>query len=175
MSGKVVLTVGAVLRGDDAAGPMLSKMMEENPIEGWETIDGGQMPEDFIAPIRRAAPDVLMVVDAADMGLNPGEIRILDEQDVATDCLITTHSLPISFLLEQLKESCGNVVFLGIQPAQTEFFGSLTPEVHAAVERIYGFLAKGASFGESVASLEEDEGNGNKTGDDVEGDAATGE
>ncbi len=140
------MTVGAVLRGDDAAGPYLAKLMHDNPIAGWEVIDGGQTPEDEIAVVRRMQPDVLLLVDAADMGLEPGTIKPVAEDEVVTDFLITTHSLPITFLLEQLQSSCGKVVFLGIQPAQMEFMGPLTPAVEASVQRIYDWLAHGASF-----------------------------
>ena len=143
---KVVFTVGAVLRGDDAAGPMLAKMLEQNPIPGWTCIDGGQTPEDDLAVIRRMQPDVLLLVDAAQMGHEPGTIAVVDERDVVSDLLITTHSLPITFLLEDLKKSCKQVVFLGIQPAQLEFMEPLTPEVLRSVERIYEFLKQGADF-----------------------------
>lgn len=143
---KVVFTVGAVLRGDDAAGPMLAKMLEQNPIPGWTCIDGGQTPEDDLAVIRRMQPDVLLLVDAAQMGREPGTIAVVDERDVVSDLLITTHSLPITFLLEDLKKSCKQVVFLGIQPAQLEFMEPLTPEVLRSVERIYEFLKQGADF-----------------------------
>ena len=151
MSKKAVLTVGAVLRGDDAAGPMLSKMLEKGPIEGWTNIDGGQMPEDQLAVVRRMQPDVLLLVDAADMSEEPGTIAVLDEDDVATNMLFTTHSLPISFLLKELKSCCGSVVFLGIQPAQLEFMSPLTPEVHEAVEKIYGMLKAGSDFTASIS------------------------
>lgn len=146
MSGKVVFTVGAVLRGDDAAGPMLAKMMQDDPIPGWDVIDGGQTPEDEIAVVRRAQPDVLLVVDAADMGEAPGTIKVVDEDCVVSDFLITTHSLPITFLLKELREACPKVVFLGVQPAQMEFMGALTPEVNEAVEKIYGWLKSGGEF-----------------------------
>lgn len=146
MSGKAVLTVGAVLRGDDAAGPMLSKMLEEGPVAGWSNIDGGQMPEDQLSVVRRMRPDMLLVVDAADMGAEPGAIAVLDEEDVAANMLFTTHSLPLSFLLKELKGCCGRVVFLGIQPAQLEFMGPLTPAVREAVETIYDMLKKGSDF-----------------------------
>ena len=63
-----------------------------------------------------------------------------------SDLLITTHSLPITFLLEDLKKSCKQVVFLGIQPAQLEFMEPLTPEVLKSVERIYEFLKQGVDF-----------------------------
>jgi len=146
MSGKLVLTVGSVLRGDDAAGPMLSKMLETRPIDGWEVIDGGQTPEDELSVIRRKEPDLLLLVDAADMGLAPGETRLLDETDVYSDFLITTHSLPLTYLLKELKASCREVVFLGIQPAHTEFFGALHPDVRKAVENIYNYLDAGGDI-----------------------------
>lgn len=143
---KVVFTVGAVLRGDDVAGPMFAKMLEQNPIPGWTYIDGGQTPEDDLAVIRRMQPDMLLLVDAAQMGREPGTIAVVDERDVVSDLLITTRPLPITFLLEDLKKSCKQVVFLGIQPAQLEFMEPLTPEVLKSVERIYEFLKQGADF-----------------------------
>lgn len=150
MGGKVVFTVGSVLRGDDAAGPMLAKMMTDDPIEGWEVIDGGQMPEDYLAVIRRARPDVLLLVDAAEMGLAPGTVSVLDEECVAADFIMTTHSLPLSFVLKDLRESCGNVVFLGIQPGHMEFYEALTPAVLDAVSGIYEALARGAHAADDV-------------------------
>lgn len=143
---KVVFTVGAVLRGDDAAGPMLAKMMEQEPIEGWTCIDGGQTPEDDLAVIRRMEPDLLLLVDAAQMGLEPGAIDIVDEDAVVTDLLITTHSLPIKFLLKELKACCNKVVFLGIQPGHLEFMEPLTPAVLESVEKIYNALKTGSDF-----------------------------
>ena len=146
MGGKVVLTVGSVLRGDDAAGPMLAKMLETRPIAGWEVIDGGQTPEDELSVVRRKEPDLLLLVDAADMGLEAGELRLLDENDVYSDFLITTHSLPLTYLLKELKACCKEVVFLGIQPSHTEFFGALHPNVRKAVENVYNFLASGGDI-----------------------------
>ncbi len=146
MSGKMVFTVGSVLRGDDAAGPMLAKLMEDDPIEGWEVVDGGQMPEDMIAVVRRSQPDVLLLVDAADMGAEPGCVRPVDADTVATDFMITTHSLPITFLLSELEACCGRVVFLGIQPAQMGFMEPLTPAVADGVQKIYDWLRTGVDF-----------------------------
>ena len=46
MSNNVLLAVGSVLRGDDAAGPLLAKMMTDSPVEGcapktsWASSDG---------------------------------------------------------------------------------------------------------------------------------------
>lgn len=143
---QVVFTAGSVLRGDDAAGPMLAKMIEENPIEGWDVVDGGQTPEDDLGYLRRLDPARIIVVDAAKMDLLPGEIRRLEADDVAESFLITTHSLPMSFLLNRLYEMCDTVEFLGIQVKTTEFFDPLSQEVRDAVEFIYQRIAGTADF-----------------------------
>ncbi len=143
MGGKIVFTIGTVLRGDDAAGPYLAKLLEEKPVLGWGVVDGGQMPEDWISVIRRSAPDWLVLVDAAEMGLAPGAVRVLRRENVVAGYLMTTHALPLTFLLDELEGCCGEVLFLGIQPGQTDFFAPLTPAVLEGVEGIYRAIEAG--------------------------------
>ena len=138
---KVVFTVGSVLRGDDAAGPALGKMIGERGLDGWMLIEGDQTPEDELGYIKRLAPKFLLLVDAAEMGLEPGEVRALCGDDVERKYLFTTHSMPITYLLGQLKGACEEVVFLGVQPQQTDFFAPLTQNVKAAIENIYYALS----------------------------------
>ena len=139
--GNVVFCVGSVLRGDDAAGPLLAA-----PLEGWTAVDGGQTPENDLGYLRRLAPQRLLLVDAAAMGLEPGAVRRLRAEDVAVQSLITTHTLPITYLLGELEQMCGEVTFLGIQPGGTEFFDPVHPRVLAAVESVYAALAEGGNF-----------------------------
>ena len=75
--------------------------------------------------------------DAADMGLPPGAVRNLSAGDVATNCLISTHALPITFLLGEIESMAKRVVFLGIQPADTTFFAPLTPAVRESVKELF--------------------------------------
>ncbi|WP_165053871.1 MULTISPECIES: hydrogenase maturation peptidase HycI [unclassified Adlercreutzia] len=142
----VVFTVGSVLRGDDAAGPALAKRLADAPVAGWTVVDGGQTPEDDLGYLRRLAPERLLLVDAAAMGHEPGEIRVVTADDVATQFLITTHTLPIAFLLGELEQLCDDVTFLGIQPATTEFFDPLSAPVRRAVDVLYACLERGGDF-----------------------------
>lgn len=139
----IVLTAGSVLRADDAAGPVLARRMEESPVEGWEAIDGGQTPEDDIIAIRRARPAELWLVDAADMALPAGSIRRLSQSDVAAKGMFTTHSMPLTFLISELEEICPELVFIGIQPGTTEFYGPMTPAVRDAVDEVYEAVRDG--------------------------------
>ena len=142
----IVLTAGSVLRADDAAGPVLSKKMEDEPIPGWYTIDGGQTPEDDIIEVKRVRPPRLVLVDAADMALPVGEVRLLTKHDVSKKSMFTTHSLPLSILIEEIEASCDDIVFIGIQPGDTEFYNPMSPEVFDAVDRIYAALASGGDL-----------------------------
>ena len=85
----------------------------------------------------------IRVLDASEWQAED-QVTVTVEADVATNMLFTTHSLPISFLLKELKSRCGSVVFLGIQPPQLEFMSPLTPAMHEAVEKIYGMLKAGS-------------------------------
>lgn len=66
----VLLCVGNSMMGDDGAGPLLAEMCAATPPGNWQVIDGGSAPENDIVAIRELRPDMLLIVDATDMGLN---------------------------------------------------------------------------------------------------------
>lgn len=134
--GNVVFCVGSVLRGDDAAGPLLAKRLEDDPVAGWSAVDGGQTPENDLGYLRRLAPERLLLVDAAAMGLEPGAIRRLRAEDVAVQSLITAHTLPITYLLGALEEMCDEVTFVGMYFCT--FLGDTT--MAFGVQRLVGGL-----------------------------------
>ena len=47
--------------------------------------------------------------------------------------MFTTHSLPLSILIEEIEQSCDDILFIGIQPGDTEFYNPMSPEVFDAV------------------------------------------
>ena len=71
------------------------------------------------------------------MGLNPGEIRIIDPDDIAEMFMMTTHNMPLNYLIDQLKEDIGEVIFLGIQPDIVGFYYPMTQPIKDAVETVY--------------------------------------
>jgi len=125
------------MMGDDGAGPLLAEMCAAKPAGEWRVIDGGSAPENDVAAIRGLRPARLLLVDATDMGLNPGEIRVVNPDDIAEMFMMTTHNMPLNYLIDQLKEDVGEVIFLGIQPDIVGFYYPMTPPVKAAVETIY--------------------------------------
>jgi hydrogenase 3 maturation protease len=134
---KLVLTVGNLMMGDDAAGPLLAQALLASPVDGWEVLDGGYAPENWLHRIRELAPEQILVVDAADMDLPPGEIRLIDDGKLEDPFLMTTHTLPLSYLIQSLRESTPNVDLLGIQPHAVAFGYPVSPEVKQAVGQVH--------------------------------------
>ncbi|MNC76332.1 Hydrogenase 3 maturation protease [compost metagenome] len=48
--------------------------------------------------------------------------------------------MPLNYLVDQLKDDVGEVIFLGIQPDIVGFYYPMTPLVKEAVERVYESL-----------------------------------
>lgn len=142
MTLKLVLTVGNGMMGDDAAGPLLAQKMSQAPIENWKIIDGGSCPENYIFQIRELAPERVLVVDSADMDLSPGEIRFIGNQRLEDPFFITTHSLPLSYLVDSICEFVPRVDLIGIQPAVVAFGYPISESVKQAVDIVYENLKK---------------------------------
>lgn len=136
----LMLAVGNSMMGDDGAGPMLFDLMQETPIDGWVAINGGSSPESVSHQVRALKPERLLIVDAADIGLAPGEIRVIDPDDIAEMFIMSTHNLPLNFLIDQLKEDVGEIIFLGIQPDLVGFYMPMNDKVVAAVKQVYQAL-----------------------------------
>ena len=133
----VVLTVGNSMMGDDGAGPLLADLMEQQPIDGWLAVNGGSAPENVVHRVRALRPRRVVVVDAADMSLAPGDIRLIDPMDIVGMFIMSTHNLPLSFVIDQLKEDIAEVWFVGIQPDVVAFYFPMTEPVTQAVRALH--------------------------------------
>lgn len=136
-----LLCVGNSMMGDDGAGPRLAERCAEQPLPGWTVVDGGAVPENDIGFLRQLRPAQLVIVDATDMGLPPGEMRILDERDIGEMFIMTTHNLPLTFLMEQLRADIPQITFIGIQPEVVAFYWPMSAAVEQAVSHLHQLLA----------------------------------
>jgi len=143
----VVFTVGNSMRGDDGAGPLLAELLEAQPAAGWVVVNGEASPENYTHRVRALTPDRVLIVDAADMELAPGDVRLLDEDCVADYFLITTHAIPLNFLIASLKETVPEIIFLGVQPRAVNFCDPISAEVRQAIEKIHHRLVNGEGLG----------------------------
>ena len=140
MKKKLVVTVGNEMMGDDAAGPLLARMIKHSPLADWEVLDGGNAPENHVFKIREMEPEQVIIVDAADMDLQTGEFRVIDKDEIGSVFLMTTHSLPLTYLMEAIQEFVPRVDLIGIQPGVVAFGYPVSPQVKQGVERVYIWL-----------------------------------
>jgi hydrogenase maturation protease len=180
-----VLGVGSELRSDDAAGLLvvreLGRILEPGGLDritrrifGLEdrashfgpvlVLEGGSAPENLTGPIARFQPSHLVVVDAADLGEEPGTARAFTTGSIG-GFESSTHSLPLSVLLGYLcRASPCAALAIGIQSASLEFGGATCPAVEAAARDIAAILAVEAQAVERragvalAAAMEADEG-----------------
>ena len=141
-----VLGIGNELNGDDAAGPLVARGMAQKLADRESQggsrsahiyiADVGPSPESFTGPLRRFAPDLVVLVDAAELGEPPGTVRSFD-WSAAEGLSASTHTLPPSMLARFLINELGcRVMLVGIQPKSLEFDTPVSEDVRRAVERV---------------------------------------
>lgn len=136
----LVLAVGNNMMGDDGAGPYLHQLMQQNPIEDWDCIDGGSTPENVAHEVRALKPQRLVIVDATEMEQDVGAIRVIDKEMIAEMFFMSTHNMPLNFLIEQLESDIEQILFVGIQPDVVSFMFPMTEKVKTAVQNLYVLL-----------------------------------
>jgi len=153
MGGTIVLGIGNRLGGDDAAGVYVVDMLNQRrhrakallPAEIIPIvigIDAGTAPESYTSVIRRHRPDLLVLVDAADMGLSPGALRTITPEKISV-LSFSTHSMPLSMFISYVEEFCGKVLLVGVQPEQTETGGRVSKAVRQSVKKLAEVILEG--------------------------------
>jgi hydrogenase 3 maturation protease len=156
MSVTIVLGIGNPLGGDDAAGTHVVDML--NPALKAQSagrhsakaplpaeiiaIDAGTAPESYTSVIRRHRPDLLILVDAADMGLPPGSLRTIAPEKISI-LSFSTHHIPIPTFVSYVKEFCGKILLVGVQPEQTGIGNGLSRAVRKSVKKLAEAILEG--------------------------------
>ena len=121
---------GHELCGDDAAGLLVSRHLASGPTA--LVIEAGPAPENVGFALRKFAPEAILLVDAAILGLAPGSIVCLEAAGLA-GVSASSHTLPLDVVAAFWKSEFSCDVFLfGIQPTTTEFGAPLSSPVVAA-------------------------------------------
>lgn len=144
--------MGQELNGDDAAGVLAARALLKRQRAGWSdahrpvsfsvlVIEAAHAPENCTGAIRRFAPDLVILVDAAEMGEPAGTVRWLDWRD-AFGIDASTHALSASILARYLiaELSC-EVALIGIQVQDTSLGAPVSSPVRRAVRSVTQGLA----------------------------------
>ena len=134
-----ILGVGNDLRTDDGIGLyIINNMSFEHPNLLVENV--GSVPEAFARPIADFGATRIIMVDAADMLKPPGHIELVTKERIG-GIAISTHRMPLSFLMTYLEQQTGgDSILLAIQPKSVEFGEGLTPELEEVAQKIISVL-----------------------------------
>ena len=134
----LLLGVGNELNGDDGIGPWVAKNFSD---ASWQTIDCFTMPENYTAMVKRLQPHTIVIVDAADMKIQPGEMRIIPQAQMES-AAFSTHMLPLSIVVSYLQKAMPSEIWvIGIQPER--FDGTISPAVLHSGKKLISMLAAG--------------------------------
>ncbi len=144
----VVVGVGNLLLKDEGVGVHIVRELQRMSLPAEvEVRDGGVGGIDLLDSLERASHAVL--VDAAEMGLEPGTVRRFKPDEVrpgADAPRFSSHDLGLPEVLklaQELGRSPEEVIIIGIQPKEITWSTELSPEIQAAVpEAIDKILAE---------------------------------
>lgn len=141
----LMVGLGNILRGDDGVGVRLVEAVRNDPTcdvaaEIWGDNDALTVAHDLV---ERARPALL--VDCAEMGLQPGEWRVFSETSVLfrkSFQALSTHDFGLAYAL-QLARNLGyrhSVRFFGVQPDHYRLEGALSDTLANRFSQLTGAL-----------------------------------
>jgi len=151
-----VLGVGSELRGDDFAGVRVAQRLiawcKRAGISHLAAFEGCAAPENLTGAIASFHPSHVLLVDAAHLGIEPGEVRVIPA-DMVAGVSFSTHMLPAPIVLDYLTRACGcKTLVVGIQPAQMDVCGPISPAVAKGIDAVVTAVQKWARAYEGVAN-----------------------
>lgn len=132
----MIICIGNRQGGDDAIGPYIADQMNKQTND-FLTIDCGIIPENYTSLVKQHKPEMLLIIDAVDMGLSPGDIRIIPKEKIGT-MHISTHGISLSLLVTYLEHYVKNIIIIGIEPKVLS--GTLSTEVQKSADRLITLL-----------------------------------
>jgi hydrogenase 3 maturation protease len=141
----LLLGVGNRLRGDDAIGPLLIERLQGQV--NIPLLDVGDVPENYLGPIEESGAELVLVVDAVEMGADAGDTAIIDIEQIQ-NMSVSTHTANLGLLFKVIPpEKRPQVVMLGIQTGNIELGQELSEPMRTTLESLKEML---------IASLQRD-------------------
>jgi hydrogenase 3 maturation protease len=133
----VIAGIGNPIRSDDYVGMKIIEDLQGQFSENVRLLECETVPENYLFEIEEFKPSHVLLIDAAFLGLSPGETRLLGVEKIIDFPPITTHVLPLRIFCEYVKGSTkAKIALLLIEPKSMKFGEGLSFEVQQAAENI---------------------------------------
>ncbi len=135
----VLVTIGNDMRSDDGVGPFIFEKVscpEGNPI----IMNAAQWPENIVDKVIELSPEKVVFIDAANFGGSPGDLLLVDEEDIP-ETTLSTHMIPVKVIARLISSEINTrVMYLGIQIRSIELGEGLSPQVKSSALQIIGHI-----------------------------------
>jgi hydrogenase 3 maturation protease len=139
----VVAGIGNPIRMDDFVGTRIVRDLQGKVSEKVYLIECESVPENFIQKIINFDPTHVLLIDAAILGLEPGDSRLIKPERLAAFPAYSTHALPLRLFCEYITETTkAKIALLLIEPKMADFGEGLTSEVETSAQKIVDILFK---------------------------------
>ncbi len=139
----VVAGIGNPIRMDDFVGVKIVQELQGKVSEKVFLIECETVPESFIEQIAEFGPTHVLLIDAAIIGLRPGEFRLAQMTSLTNMSSLSTHMLPLRIFCEYLGKTIDSQIgLLLIQPEKTEFGEGLTTRLAASTMYVTQILRR---------------------------------
>lgn len=133
----VVAGIGNPIRSDDYVGLKIVEALQGKVPETVCLLECETVPESHLLDIETFNPTNVLLIDAAFLGLKPGEASLVDVEKIVDFPAITTHILPLRIFCDYIKKATGaKIGLLLIEPKCMEFGECLSVEVEYTAKRI---------------------------------------
>lgn len=133
-----ILGIGNEFKADDLVGPLVVRLLADSLSQNPDLLilDAGTAPENAAGALRRFVPDLVLLIDAVEMGTAPGAVAWLDFAALEGSAGFT-HAPAPSMLADFLRgELQCRLALIGIQPGSLEFDRPMSPVVRRAARRV---------------------------------------
>jgi hydrogenase 3 maturation protease len=137
----VVAGIGNPIRSDDYVGMKIVQGLQGKVTEKVCLLECETVPESYLLDIEAFNPTHVLLIDAAFVGLKPGEASLVDTERIANLPAITTHILPLRIFCDYIKKTTdAKIGLLLVEPKNMEFGEGLSVEVEATAQRLVMLL-----------------------------------
>jgi len=131
--------ISNILRNDDGIGEYIYNNISKLP--NILVVNVGSSPENYVSKIRKYGVDVIIFIDSIILDSNPGEINLLEEEEIKS-YTSSTHSISLEMIINQIKRNKKFSIYLiGIQPENISIGTEISDKVLKSADKLIEMLS----------------------------------
>jgi hydrogenase 3 maturation protease len=137
----VIAGIGNSICQDDYIGLKIVQDLQGKVSENVCLLECETVPESYLLDIEKFSPTHILLIDAALLGMKPGDSILFEAEKIVDYSAFSTHMLPLRIFCDYVKQATGaKIGLLLIEPKCMEFGEGLSAEVKASAEKLTKIL-----------------------------------